>query len=120
MFTGCGATKSFTSAVNDADERLFRNALPKASQVFAGNTPAAVRLIAASPNNPVVRLRGAPGGTGSLTVPVLTAPSADPAADRFTRFPQQGKELLEKHWLTAPLVTHFRRPSVGVPLPEKS
>jgi hypothetical protein len=28
MFTGCGATKSLTSAGNDADERLFRNALP--------------------------------------------------------------------------------------------
>ena len=55
-----------------------------------------------------------------MTVPVLTAPSASPAAVRFTRLPQQGSELLEKHWLVAPLVTHRSRPRVGVPLPPKS
>src|SRR6266487_1769923 len=47
MFTGTGATKSLTSAGNDADARLFRNALPKASQVPAGKTPAVVRLLTA-------------------------------------------------------------------------
>lgn len=98
----------------------MRKTLPNASQVPGGKTPAAVRLIAASPNSPVVRERGAPGGTGSLTVAVLTAPSANPAADRLTRLPQHGSALAEKHWLVAPLVTHFSRPRVGVPLPEKS
>src|SRR6266705_4477949 len=100
MFTGIGATKSLTSAGNDEDERLFRNVLPNASQVPAGNTPAAVRLIAASPNNPAVRL---PPAIGSLTVPVLTAPSAKPAAARFTRLPQQGSAFAEQHWLVAPV-----------------
>src|SRR5215212_1797097 len=117
MLTGCGATKSFTSAGNEADERLLRKTLPSASQVPAGKTPAAVRLTAASPNVPAGRLTLA---IGSVTVEVLTAPSAKPAAERFTRLPQQGSELAEKHWLVAPLVTHFSRPSTGVPLPPKS
>src|SRR5215470_5746371 len=43
MFTGTGAMKSFTSAPNDAEARLFTNALPKALQVPAGKTFAAVR-----------------------------------------------------------------------------
>jgi len=46
MFIGTGAMKSLTSAPNDAEARLFRNALPNASQVPGGNTPAAVRSIA--------------------------------------------------------------------------
>src|SRR6266542_3561847 len=103
MFTGCGATKSLISAGNEADERLFRNALPSASQVPAGNTPAAVRLTAASPKVPAGRLTFA---IGSLTVTELTAPSASPAALRLTRLPQHGTELAEKHWLAAPVVTH--------------
>src|SRR5881275_2746834 len=98
MLTGCGAMKSFTSAVNDADERLLRNVLPNAVQVPAGKTPAAVRLIAASPNSPVDRLRGLPGGTGSVTVAVLTAPSASPNAVKSCRLPQQGSAFAEKHW----------------------
>src|SRR5215217_9249658 len=117
MLTGCGATKSFTSAGNEAEERLFRNTLPNASQVPAGKTPDAVRLIAASPNVPAGRLTFA---IGSVTVTALTAPSANPAADRFTRLPQQGSWLVAKHWLVAPLVTHFSRPSTGAPLPPKS
>src|SRR6266540_2950962 len=91
MFTGCGATKSFTSAGNAADERLFRNTLPNAWHVPAGNTPAAVRLTAASPR------------------PL-----------RSTRLPQQGRAFAEKHWLVAPVVTHRSRPSTGLPLPPKS
>src|SRR5215218_7013782 len=117
MSTGLGAMKSLTSAGNDDDERLFRNALPNAVQVPAGKTPAAVRLMAASPNRPVPRV---PPATASLTVPVLTAPSAKPAALRSTRLPQQGRALVEKHWEVAPAVTHFSRPRVGVPLPPKS
>ncbi len=31
--------------------------------------------------------------------------------------PQQGSELLEKHWPVAPLVTQRRRPSTGLPPP---
>src|SRR5215216_573807 len=117
MLTGCGATKSFTSAGKEAEARLFRNALPKASQVPAGNTPAAVRLTAASPKVPAGRLTLA---IGSLTVTAFTAPSADPAVVRLTRLPQHGSELAEKHWLVAPVVTHVSRPSTGVPLPPKS
>src|SRR6188474_3045702 len=107
MLTGCGATKSFTSAGKEADERLFRNALPSASQVPAGKTPAAVRLTAASPNVPAGRLTFA---IGSSTVVEFTAPSAKPAALRSTRLPQQGSLLAEKHWLVAPVVTHLSRP----------
>src|SRR6266498_604508 len=117
MLTGCGATKSFTSDGNEAEARLFRNALPSAEHVPAGNTFAAVRLTAASPKVPAGRLTLA---IGSVTVVELTAPSANPAAERFTRLPQQGSEFFAKHWLVAPLVTHFSRPSTGAPLPPKS
>src|SRR6266581_5545643 len=116
MFTGCGATKSFTSAGNAADERLFRNTLPNAWQVPAGNTPAAVRLTAVSPKVPAGRDSLA---IGSVTVTPLTAPSASPRPLRSTRLPQQGRAFAEKHWLVAPLVTHFSRLSAGLPLPPK-
>src|SRR6266704_4585502 len=120
MFTGTGAMKSLISAVNEEDERLFRKVLPKAVHVLAGKTTAAVRLIAASPNSPVDRVRGAFGAMGSVTLPGLTAPSASPAALRSTRLPQHGRLLLEKHWLVAPLVTQRSKPRVGEPLPLKS
>src|SRR6266487_3818015 len=90
MFTGTGATKSLTSAPNDAEARLFRNALPNASHVPAGKTPAAVRL---------------------LTAPIEFVPF------RVRWLPQHGKLLLEKHWLVGPVVTHRSRPRVGVPPP---
>src|SRR6266540_3260442 len=96
MFTGCGAMKSFTSAGNDADERLFRNALPKPLQVPGGKTPAAVRLMDASPK---VSAGSVTFAIGSVTVTVLTAPSANPAALRSTRLPQHGSALDAKHWL---------------------
>src|SRR5437870_842830 len=115
MVTGTGATKSLTSAVKEADERLFRKTLPKALQIPAGNTPAAVRLMAASSKVSAGRLLGALGGIGSVTVVELTWPSAKPAALRLTRLPQQGSELLEKHWLVAPLVTQVSKPSTGLP-----
>src|SRR6266542_2333095 len=82
MFTGCGATKSLISAGNEADERLFRKTLPKAVQVPAGKTPAALRLIAASPNLFAARLTPA---IGSETVVELTAPSASLSPLRSTR-----------------------------------
>src|SRR6266545_3627714 len=116
MLTGRGATKSLTSAGKEAEERLFRKPLANASQVLP-KTPAAVRLIAASPKVSPGRLTPA---IGSVTVEVLTAPSANPAAERFTRLPQHGSELLEKHWLVGPLVTHVSRASTGAPLPPKS
>src|SRR4029453_2355037 len=94
--------------------RLLRNALPKASQVPEGKTPAAVRLIAASPKVCPGRLTLA---IGSVTVTALTAPSANPAAERLTRLPQHGRALAEKHWLVAPVVTHLSRPSTGGPPP---
>src|SRR5437764_9038063 len=93
MLTGCGATKSFASAVKDAEERLFRKALPNASQVLAGKTPESVRLIAASPNVFAGRLTFA---IGSVIVVAFTAPSAKPAAERFTRLPQHGSAFAEK------------------------
>src|ERR1051326_2192297 len=97
MLTGCGAMKSLISAVNDVDERLFTNTLPNPVHTFAGKTPAAVRLMAASPKRPVPSVRGAFGGTGSVTEPVLTAPSASPSPVRSTRLPQHGTVLAEKH-----------------------
>src|SRR5262245_51343197 len=133
MLTGCGATKSFISAPNAEDERLFRKVLPNASQVPRGKTFAAVRLMAASPNSPAVRF---PPAIGSLIVPVLTAPSAKPAAERLIRLsstpssassagtaPQQGSVFEARQSLAAaPLaaVSHLTRPRVGVPLPPKS
>src|SRR5215216_2394410 len=110
MLTDWGATKSLTSAGNEAEERLLRKALPNASQVPAGKTFAAVRLTAASPKVLAGRLTLA---IGSVTVTVLTAPSAKPAAERLTRLPQHGRALVEKHWLAAPVVTHLSRPSTG-------
>src|SRR5262245_20833074 len=71
MFTGTGATKSLTSAVNDVDERLFRNTEPNASQTPGWKTPAAVRLMAASPNRLVPM---AAPTNGSVTEPRLFTP----------------------------------------------
>src|SRR5712691_8718508 len=71
MFTGTGAMKSLTSAPKEEDARLFKKVLPNALQVPAGKTPAAVRLMAASPNSPVVRVRGAFGAIGSTTLPLV-------------------------------------------------
>src|SRR4051794_14077172 len=119
-FTPIGAMKSLISAVKDDDERDFANALPKASQVPAGNTPAAVRSIAASPNSPTpseaLPLRG------SVIATVLTAPSAV-APVRVWCLPQHGRAFAEKHWATvlpAAAVNQKLMPRVGVPLPPKS
>src|SRR5512132_924207 len=99
MFTGTGAMKSLTSAGNDADERLFTNALPKASQVPGGKTPAVLRLMAASPNLNAPMLFGAFDTNGSVTAPrLLTAPS-DSLLVRVFWSPQHGNELAEKHVL---------------------
>lgn len=114
IFTGCGAIKSFTSAGKDADERLLRNELPKPRQVPAGNTPAAVRFTAASPK---VRAGSDTFAIGSVTVTVLTAPSANPAALRSTRLPQHGSEFDAKHWLVDPAVTQVSKPRTGLPPP---
>src|SRR5512133_2282563 len=126
MLTGTGAMKSFSSAVNEDEERLFRKVLPNASQTPGVKTPARVRSIAASPNRPAVRL---PPRIGSLIVPLLTAPSAKPAVVRLIRLslapssassvdlaPQQGSAFAEKQSpVVAPLaaVSHFTSPSVG-------
>src|SRR6266496_1730776 len=117
MWTGCGATKSLTSAGNDADERLFRNALPNASQVPGGKTPAAVRLIAASPKVSAGRVLGALGAIGSVTAPTLFTAASELVRCRFTWVPQHGRLLLEKHWLVEPVVTHLSSPRVGLPPP---
>src|SRR4051794_6612915 len=116
MFTSTGAMKSLISAVNDDDERLLTNAVPNALETAGWNTPAAVRLTAASPKSPVPRL---PPAIGSATVPVFTAASAT-LGPSVTLLPQQGSALAEKHWLVAPDVTHLSSPIVGVPLPAKS
>src|SRR5262252_4465154 len=120
MFTGTGGTKSFSSAVKDDDARLLIMALPNALHVPAGNTPAAVRLMAASPNSPAARLTGADGSrTLSFVVVELTEPSATlPPSTCW--FPQQGRLLLATHWLVAPVVVHVARDRVGEPEPLKS
>src|SRR6266566_7114885 len=117
MFTGIGATKSLTSAGNAADDRLFRNALPNASQVPAGNTPAAVRLMAVSPNVSADRLLGALGPIGSVTASRLFTAPIELVPFSVTWFPQQGRLLLEKHWLVDPEVTHRSSPRTGLPPP---
>ena len=75
IVVGTGATKSFTSEVNDDEERLLRNVVAKVLHVLVPKTPAAVKLIAASPNVPEGMERGALGPIGSVTEPRLfTAP----------------------------------------------
>src|SRR5215469_8593202 len=119
MFTLIGATKSLTSEPNDAEARLFRNALPNPSQVPGGKTPAAVRLMAVSPNSSAGTLL-LPGRFGSVTGPTLLTAPIESVPFRFTWFPQQGSELLEKHWLAvlpAAAVSHVSSPRVGLPPP---
>src|SRR5260370_22985271 len=117
MFTGTGATKSLTSAPNDAEARLFKNALPSASHVPDGKTPAAVRLIAASPKVSAGRLLGAFGAIGSDTASRLLTAPIESVLFRFTWLPQHGRLLLEKHWLVLPLVNQVSKPRVGRPPP---
>src|SRR4029077_18137717 len=116
MFTATGATKSLTSAVNEADERLLRKALPKASQTPGGKTPAPVRLMAVSPKVSAASVRGALGAIGSVTATVLMAPS-ELAEVRLMWLPQHGSELLEKHWLVEPGGTQKSHPGGGVDPP---
>src|SRR4051794_23052529 len=77
MFTGTGAMKSLISEVNEVEDRVFTNADPNASHVPGGNTPAAFRLIAASPKACAGRLTA---GLASVsdTVAALVAPSDAP------------------------------------------
>src|SRR5215471_15438377 len=121
--TPIGAMKSLTSAVNDVEARLLTNALPKFSQIPGGKTPAAVRLMAVSPNVPVGTLVAFPDRNGSVTASVLTAP-IESLLFRVCCLPQHGSELLEKHWLAvlpAAAVSHVSSPRVGFPPPlEKS
>src|SRR5512143_3979634 len=126
MFTGTGATKSLTSAGNDDEERLFRNVLPKASQVPAGNTPADVRLMAASPNLNAPMLFATFDTNGSVTaLRLLTAP-IEFVPFRTISSPQHGNELAAKHTLVGypgtplgvvALVSHLSSPRVGLPPP---
>src|SRR6516225_1642170 len=116
MFTGTGATKSLSSAVNDAEERLLRNALPNASQVPGGNTPAAVRLMAVSPKVSAGTLL-VPGRVGSVTASRLFTAPIESVPLRTSLLPQHGRVLAEKHWLVGPEVTHRSSPRVGVPPP---
>src|SRR5437867_6988165 len=113
MFTATGAMKSLSSAVKDEDERLLTNVLPNASHTPGGNTPAAVRSIAASPKSPAPRV---PPANGSLIVPVLTAPS-EFVPFSVTCLPQHGSALALRHWptvLPAAAVSQVFNPSVGV------
>src|SRR5215831_13973339 len=100
MWIGTGAMKSLSSAVNEGDERLLTNTLPKFSQEFAAIMPAAVRSTPASPNKPVVRLPAASvvqpdgfGAIGSQILAVLTAPSAAPIALRSRWSAQQPADV---------------------------
>src|SRR6266568_5319563 len=117
MFTGTGATKSLTSAGNDAEARLFRNTLPNASQVPPGKTPAAVRLMAVSPKVSAGRLRGAFGAIGSVTASRLLTAPMELELFRATWLPQHGRVLLDRHWLVEPLVTQKFRLRAGLPPP---
>src|SRR6266516_786415 len=123
MFTGTGATKSLTSAGNDADERLLRNALPKASQTPGGKTPTAVRLMAVSPNVNAGRLLGALGAIGSVTASRLLTAPIELLLFRVISSPQHGNELADRHTLVGnpgtplgvvALVSHLSRFRVGL------
>src|SRR5207245_2201863 len=132
MFTGTGATKSFTSEVNEDEERLFRKMEPSAEQVPGGKTPAAVRSMEVSPKVFPISDCGAFGFMGSVTVPELTAASAEGEVPevRSLRSPQQGSVLELKQLLAEfgelvygsvpPTASHRRSPMSGVPLPLKS
>src|SRR5438445_5493868 len=103
MFTGTGATKSFTSEVNEDEDRLFKKTLPSPPQLPGGKTPAAVRSMEVSPKVFPVSERGAPGFIGSSTVPEFTAASATGGPEggevRSLRSPQQGSVLELKQLL---------------------
>src|SRR5258708_3168710 len=113
--TGIGAMKSLTSAGNDDEARLLTKALPKALQVPGAKTPAAVRLMAASPKVNAGRVFPA---IGSVTAPgLLTAPSESVAVS-VTRLPQQGTEFDAKQVPTeAVSVTHVSSPRFGTEPP---
>src|SRR6266496_5848070 len=95
MFTGTGATKSLTSAGNAADERLFRNTLPKASQTPGPNTPAPVRSIAVSPNRNAPTLL-VPAWNGSVTASRLLTAPIEFVALRLMWSPQHGNLLADR------------------------
>src|SRR5215469_2397520 len=104
MFTGIGAMKSLTSAVNDAEARLLTNALPKAVQMPGGKTPALVRSMAVSPNcraGTGLMAFGLPGKRGSVTGSRLFTAAIESVPSRVTLSPQHGKLLAEKHALVA-------------------
>src|SRR5215469_12755089 len=123
MLTGTGAMKSLISAVNDAEERLLANVLPNASQVPGGNTPAAVRSIAVSPNcraGTGLSGLGELGNSGSVTGSRLLTAPIESLPLRVSCLPQQGRVLLEKHWLAvlpAAAVSQNSSPRVGLPPP---
>src|SRR6266496_1693799 len=125
MFTGTGATKSLTSAGNAADERLLRNALPNASQVPGGKTPAAVRLMAASPNLSAPMLFGVFDTNGSVTASRLLTAPIELLLFRVIWSPQHGNELADRQTLTrkpgtlgvVALVSHRSNDRVGLPPP---
>jgi hypothetical protein len=117
MVKSPGPTRSFICAVPELpDERLTPDTFPNAVHTFGEKTPAAVRLMPASPNSLSPSVWVPVGPIVSTTVvPVLTLASANPPAVRFVAVPQHGGLSLPiSH---APEVTHRRRVSVGVPAP---
>src|SRR5262245_10665986 len=126
MLIGMGAMKSLTSAVNDAEARLFTNALPKASQVPGGKTPALVRSISVSPNcraGTELSALGWPGNNGSVTESRLLTAPIESVPSRVSWSPQHGNVFEEKHTLVGypatplgvvALVSHRCNPIVGL------
>ena len=104
--------KSFSSAVNESDARLFRYARPNPLHEPGGRMFDPVRSIAASPNVLVDSVRGLLGAIGSTTGTLLIAPSANPLS--AWTLPQHGKVLLAwQTWLAVPVVTQRWMPSTG-------
>src|SRR5688500_14948295 len=110
MSTGIGAMKSFSAAVNESDERLFRYAAPNASHAPGPSWSAELRSIAASPKPWLTT--GTPAMGSKTPKPSLTAPSAAPLVLRSRRTPQHGSMLLASQTVAAsPVVTQRCRPS---------
>src|SRR6266545_2361571 len=109
--------KSFSAAVKESDDRLFRYALPN------GTHPPPVSASKSSCASPKVRgeMLPRPSDSAAGIADVLIDPAASPAALRFVLVLQQGKEFDASHCDVAPDVTQRDTKSCGfVPPWERS
>src|SRR5215471_1102856 len=108
MLTGIGAMKSLISAVNDDEDRLRTNALPKAVHVPGAKMLAFCMSIATSPNcnaGSGLMESGLPGNSGSVTGSRLFTAATESEPSRVCWSPQHGNVFAEKQALVAKPVT---------------